>query len=74
MSPDLFLTLGLCLAVLTVPMFLAALADSRPPRLAVISACIAAGCLAYALAFKPGGYTLPEVPGVMIDVFASLIK
>ena len=74
MNPDLFLTIGLCLAVLTVPMFLSALADSRSPRLAVLSAFIAAGCLAYALATKPMGYTLQEVPAVVIDVLASLVK
>lgn len=74
MNPDLFLTLGLCLAVLTVPMFLSALADSRSPRLAVLSAIIAAGCLVYALTTKPMGYTLQEVPAVVIDVLASLVK
>ena len=74
MNPDLFLTLGLCLAVLTVPMFLSALADSRSPRLAVLSAIIAAGCLVYALTTKPMGYALQEVPAVVIDVLASLVK
>lgn len=74
MDPDLFLTLGLCLAILTVPMYLSALADSRSPRLAIFCALIAAACLAFALNQRPGGYTLAEVPSVVIDVLASLVK
>ncbi|WP_370228414.1 hypothetical protein [Cognatishimia sp.] len=74
MTPDLFLTLGLCLAVLTIPMYLSALADSRSPRLSLLSAILAIGCIAYAMSAKPSGYTLQEVPAVVIDVLAGLVK
>lgn len=74
MTPDLFLILGLCLAVLTVPMYLSALADSRSPKVALFAAMVAVGCLAYAMTTKPSGYSLDEVPGVVINVLASLVK
>ena len=45
MTPDLFLTLGICLAILTVPIYLSALADLRSKRTSIICALIAAGRL-----------------------------
>jgi hypothetical protein len=74
MTPDLFLTLGICLAILTVPIYLSALADLRSKRTSIICALIAAGSLGYAMMAQPGGYAMNEVPRVMIDTFASLIN
>lgn len=74
MSADAFLTLGLCLGVLSIPMFLAAFADNRSPRVAIFAMLIAGACVAWAMTRKPGGYTLPEIPGIMIEVLASLVK
>lgn len=74
MNPDVFLTLGVVLAVLTVPAFLSALADSRSQRTTVFFALTAAGCIGYAVFAHPEGYTLAMVPDVLLETFARLIK
>lgn len=74
MNPDVFFTLGLVLAILSVPSFLSALADGRSFRTTIIVVLVASGSLGYAFATKQGGYTLAMVPDVVINTIAGLIK
>jgi hypothetical protein len=55
-------------------MFISALADTRSPRNAIIVALVAAGSLAYAITDNPDGYTVRQVPDVVIEVIAGLVK
>jgi formate-dependent nitrite reductase membrane component NrfD len=68
MDTDLVLTIGIVLAVMSVPSLLAAWAESRAPRIGLVLAVAAIGMIVTALMTRPGGYSLSEVPTVMLGV------
>jgi hypothetical protein len=68
MDTDLFLTIGIVLAVLTIPSLLSAWSEGRAPRLALILLLAAAGLIVVALTQRPGGYAFNEIPGIMLGV------
>lgn len=74
MGSDSILTIGLFLAVFSVPAFLSALADGRSTRAASLSILLAGIAIVWALSTKPGGYSAAEIPRVVIDQIANLIK
>ena len=74
MDTDLILTIGIVLAVLSIPSLLAAWAESRVPRLGAMMNVAALGMILVALQVRPGGYALTDVPGVMIDVVSRLFN
>ncbi|MCV2893737.1 hypothetical protein OE750_11575 [Lentibacter sp. XHP0401] len=68
MDYDLYLTIGLVIAVFSVPAVVSALSDNRTPRVAAV-VLIISGCLvAWAATSKPGGYTLDQIPTVIVNV------
>lgn len=73
MDTDLFLTIGVLLAILTLPSLLSAWTEGRPPRVGAIMLLVAAGLIVFAVSGRPGGYTLAEVPRVMLAVAARLL-
>lgn len=74
MDTDLILTIGIVLAVLSVPSLLAAWAEGRVPRLGAIMIVAALGMILVALQVRPGGYAFTDVPGVMIGVVSRLFN
>ncbi|SFS95241.1 hypothetical protein SAMN04488040_2432 [Sulfitobacter marinus] len=70
MDTDLALVLGLALAVLSIPSILSAFADSRSPRVSIVSVVIAGGLVLYALLTHPEGYRLNDIPDVIVNVMA----
>ncbi|WP_309667531.1 hypothetical protein [Tabrizicola sp.] len=72
MDPDLFLTIGIVLIVLTIPTLLAAWVEGRAPRVGAIMLIAALGLVLVAVTQQPGGYTFNEVPDVFLRVFARL--
>lgn len=68
MDTDLFLTVGIVLAVLTIPSLMSAWTESRAPRFAAIILIAAAGLIVMALTQKPGGYAFKDIPHVMLGV------
>lgn len=74
MDTDLFLTLGLLLAILTIPSLLSAWVEGRPPRVGTIMILAAAGLITAALTQKPGGYSFNDVPGVVVGVFGRYVN
>ncbi len=68
MDTDLFLTIGIVLAVLTIPSLLSAWSESRAPRFAAIMLLAALGIITAALVQKPGGYAFKDIPSVMLGV------
>ncbi|MCB1342826.1 MAG: hypothetical protein KDK24_17510 [Pseudooceanicola sp.] len=74
MQADLILTLGLLLAALAIPAGVAAWADRRPPRAAMLTLLIAGGMVVYAERTKPGGYRLADVPVAIYAVIGSIIR
>ncbi|UZD90293.1 hypothetical protein [Cognatishimia activa] len=74
MGSDTILTIGLFLAVFSVPAFLSALSDGRSTRAASLCIILAGIAVVSAVSTKPGGYTADEIPRVVIDQIASLIR
>lgn len=70
MDTDLVLTIGIVLAALSVPVLLAAWAESTAPRIGAVLVIAAIGMIATAVITRPGGYSLNEVPDVMLGVIS----
>lgn len=74
MGSDTILTIGLFLAVFSVPAFLSALSDGRSTRAASLSLLLAGGAIVWALTTKPGGYAMAEIPEAVITVIGHLFR
>jgi len=72
-STDVYLVVGITLAVLAIPSFLSAWSSDRSPRVPAIMTMIAGVLLVLALTGKPGGYRLTEVPDVFMRVIGGLM-
>ncbi|WP_417249709.1 hypothetical protein [Celeribacter sp.] len=68
MDTDLFLVLGVGIAVLALPAIIGAFSESRPPRAAAIMVMIGGGLIVLAVSQHPGGYSLREVPDALTRV------
>ena len=73
MDYDLYLVIGLVIAVFSVPAVVSALSDNRTPRAAAIVLIISGGLVAWAAASKSAGYTLDQIPNVIINVVARYL-
>jgi hypothetical protein len=69
---DLILTVGIVVAVLSIPALLSAFAESRPPRGAAIMGLISGVLIVVALTQRPSGYTFDEIPDAVLRVVARL--
>lgn len=74
MNADTVLTIGLFLAVFSVPALLAAMADGRSTRASSLSILLAGSAIVWAFSTKPGGYVASDIPAVVIRQIASLIN
>ncbi len=73
MDYDLYLVVGLVIAIFSVPAVISALSDNRTPRVAAIVMIAAGGLVAWAATQKPGGYALDQIPNVIVDVVARYL-
>ncbi|RID93200.1 hypothetical protein D2N39_06045 [Gemmobacter lutimaris] len=71
MNPDLFLVVGIVLAVLAVPAVISALTDGRAPRAASIIVLIAGVLIVFAFTKKPGGYEVRDIPNAFYRVIGQ---
>ncbi len=74
MDPDLFLVIGLVIAVLTIPAMLTAYTEGRTPRAAAILVLIAGVLIVLALSRYPGGYNIADIPNAFVRVFDRYIN
>jgi formate-dependent nitrite reductase membrane component NrfD len=74
MDTDLVLTLGIVLLVVTQPSLLAAWVEGRVPRVGAIMLVASLAMIVTAVFTRPGGYTINEIPGVMVGVAMRLIN
>ncbi|VDC23297.1 hypothetical protein [Pseudogemmobacter humi] len=74
MDTDLLLTIGILLAVLTLPSLLSAWVDGRVPRVGAILLIAAAGLVVVAVMQRPGGYAFKDIPRVMVSVAGRYIN
>lgn len=70
MDNDLVLVVGIILAVLSIPSILSAISDRRAPRASAITVLIAGGLILFAVQGKPGGYSLEQMPDVVMNLIA----
>lgn len=68
MDTDLFLVLGVGIAVLALPALIGAFSESRPPRAAAILVMIGGGLVVLAVTQHPGGYAINDVPHALTRV------
>ena len=74
MDPDLVLTLGLALLVLSLPALLSAWVDGRMSKAGIAMIAASAGMIGWAIYSQPKGYTLAGIPDVVIGVVARLLN
>lgn len=74
MDTDLFLTIGIVLAVLTLPSLLAGWTEGRLSRVGAITLIASIVLLVCAATQRPGGYSLNEIPHVMMGVVGHFIN
>jgi hypothetical protein len=74
MDTDLFLTLGLLLAVFTIPSLLSAWVEGRAPRVGAIMLLAAVGLIAAALTQRPGGYGFGDIPRAVMAVIGRYMN
>ena len=68
MDPDLFLVIGIVIAVLTIPSLVSAFIEGRTPRAGAVLILIAGTLIVLALNGQPGGYALREIPDAFYRV------
>ena len=74
MDTDLVLSIGMVLAVVSLPSLLSAFSEARAPRLSAVSMTVAGGLIIWAFTAKVGGYSLGDLPYVLISVIARYIS
>ena len=74
MDYDLFLVIGLVVAVFSVPAVVSAISDNHTPRVAAIALIAGGALVAYAASQKPGGYSVDKVPEVVVGVIAKYVN
>ena len=74
MDADVFLIIGVICLLFSMPAFLSAFSESRPPRLAAILLVLGVGLIAGAVAWTPGGYAPSDIPSVFISVLGRIFN
>ena len=73
MEPDLALVIGLVIVAFSVPAIMSAVSDRRAPRTSMVTLILGGSLAVYALAQKPGGYRIEEIPETFIRVIAEVL-
>ncbi|WP_135502586.1 hypothetical protein [Roseovarius aestuariivivens] len=73
MDPDLFFTIGIVLAVFSVPSIMSAFSEGRAPRVAAFTVIAAGAMVVWAIQTKPGGYAFTDIPDVFVRVVAKYL-
>ncbi len=73
MDPDLAMVVGVVLGVFTVPLIMSAISDGRAPRVAAFMIIAAGGLVLWAINEKPGGYSINELPDLLVTVIARYL-
>lgn len=72
MDPDMALLAGMGLLILSLPSAIAALAESRAPRVAAVTMVTGGALIVHAVRSRPGGYTWEEIPIVIYSMVAAV--
>jgi hypothetical protein len=74
LDPDLFLVIGIVIAVLTIPSLLSAFIEGRTPRAGAVLVLISGTLIVLALKVHPGGYAFKDIPQAFYRVAAHYFK
>lgn len=74
MDPDLFLVIGIVIAVLVVPSLVSAFIEGRTPRTGAVMVLISGTLIVLALSNRPGGYELREIPDAFYRVAGRFLN
>jgi hypothetical protein len=69
---DVFLIVGLVVAVMAFPAVISAFSAGKPPRAAAVAAVVGGALMLAAITTKPGGYRVEEIPDVAARVLHRL--
>lgn len=74
MDPDIVMTIGIVLGAFSFPSLIHnILHDGRPSKVVGFMSLVAVTVMVIAAVNKPGGYTLTEIPEVVISVLRRLV-
>ncbi|TKZ17395.1 hypothetical protein FAP39_14535 [Shimia litoralis] len=74
MNTDYILAIGMLIGVFSIPAMMSAYADERPPRASMAAFILALSLMVLAYVRQPGGYTLTDLPNVVVTVIADIIN
>jgi len=74
MDHDLALVIGLVIGVFSIPAVVSSFSERRAPRVAAIALIVGCGLVAWSVTQKPGGYSVDQVPGVVVEVIARYVN
>ena len=74
MNTDIALVAGALFALLAIPSLVTAFSESRPPRSAAILAVLGGGLILYATTQHAGGYSIGELPDVVVRVIGNILN
>ncbi|WP_371037993.1 MULTISPECIES: hypothetical protein [unclassified Rhodosalinus] len=74
MDADTALVIGLGIGVFAIPAMVSAYSERRVSRVAMLALLGAGGLVVWALAQKPGGYRLADVPEAVIAVIGRVLQ
>jgi hypothetical protein len=74
LDPDLFLVIGIVIAVLVVPSLVSAFIEGRTPRTGAVMVLISGTLIVLALSNRPGGYELREIPDAFYRVAGRFLN
>lgn len=74
MLHDVYFVIGIFVLVLAIPSILNAILDGHAPRFAAIIVLIGGGLVFIAVNGKPGGYSIEQIPDVIVRVVGRVIN
>jgi hypothetical protein len=74
MTNDFLLVLGLFFAAFSIPSLIGAYSSGRPPRAAALFVVVGAGRISWAVFQQPNTYSLVDLPELIVNVIARLVR
>lgn len=74
LTEDVLMVIGVVLAVLAIPAIVSAISDERSPRAPAILVMIAGSLILLSIVYRPGEFTLSDVPDSFVRVAAALLR
>ena len=71
---DLFVVMGLVLALLAIPAIIGARSEARIPIFWLVSLILGAAIVAAGVVFGPDGYSLARLPYSFIEILARIFN